>query len=555
MPDSNLNISVTVDEGIENLKQLETAIKAQRAAWKGAAIGSQEYTEAGQKLASMLDERNELMKVGTSVIAQERDAYFQNGNALRSMQTQELGLTDTIKQARQERRLYMFAVREGMTAITAITGSEGELTKAVTSGTSAVFGMQFALTAMGGVFAEFALPVAIAIGLWTALKSLWGDSAKELSGLRDEQLKEIDILIQLGQATKAQKLEMLSAQIAEEQTVLSKMQSFGIWNQMLTAITGGKYTGQASAEDLTKQREKVEALTLSYKKLVDEIVKGSESTEKTKKSNPEKELADLQKQQDAMYQLGMLSDYEYLSLLKKREKQAELVKDYVTEAALRKEILDTEKKIASLKMGAGLNLGGALAGGKFNLTSNEPGYINPNQFGTVKSTAQENAESDQREAERKKQLTQEYLIDPLKSGFQSLAYSGLQGFNRMWEQSSGFARTVLGQAFESIADTLMEKGIPTLLSMIPGLGFLAHAEGGWLTEPVVGVGMSTGRIHTFAEKQPEYISTINHINQASQASRGGGGQTSIQVIPIVNASGISVMVKYGNQSRSGRTWG
>jgi hypothetical protein len=53
-------------------------------------------------------------------------------------------------------------------------------------------------------------------------------------------------------------------------------------------------------------------------------------------------------------------------------------------------------------------------------------------------------------------------------------------------------------------------------------------------------------------------SNLQKMNQFSQGSKSGGaGRFNIpapQIVPIVNASGISVMVKYGNQSRSGRVF-
>lgn len=46
---------------------------------------------------------------------------------------------------------------------------------------------------------------------------------------------------------------------------------------------------------------------------------------------------------------------------------------------------------------------------------------------------------------------------------------------------------------------------------------VGHADGGWVTEPVVGYGLRTGRIHTFAERAPELV-----MNQQQLAAVGGG---------------------------------
>jgi hypothetical protein len=114
-----------------------------------------------------------------------------------------------------------------------------------------------------------------------------------------------------------------------------------------------------------------------------------------------------------------------------------------------------------------------------------------------------------------------------------------------------------------IARLIAMKAIELILSLIPGgqgvalpavaaVSPLPHAKGGWLNEPVVGVGMSTGRIHTFAEKQPEYISTIN---QMSQTSRGGGSGVIVSIQRVDSRiQGTDIVQSYilTQQGRKGR---
>jgi hypothetical protein len=149
------------------------------------------------------------------------------------------------------------------------------------------------------------------------------------------------------------------------------------------------------------------------------------------------------------------------------------------------------------------------------------------------------------EAEKERQTTEDYLINPLRSGFQSVTYSALSGINQMWEQSSGFARTVLGQALEQIANTLLSRfaenaatGILSgLLSLVPGGGAVAaigSAASG--SASIAGIGSGSTRAN---------FPVMNSISRSMQPS--------IQVVPIVSASGLSVMVKYGNQSRNDAT--
>lgn len=52
-----------------------------------------------------------------------------------------------------------------------------------------------------------------------------------------------------------------------------------------------------------------------------------------------------------------------------------------------------------------------------------------------------------------------------------------------------------------------------------------HADGGWISEPVVGVGMNSGRGYSFAETGPEHVA---NTKQMSEGAHGGGG--GLQVI-------------------------
>ena len=71
------------------------------------------------------------------------------------------------------------------------------------------------------------------------------------------------------------------------------------------------------------------------------------------------------------------------------------------------------------------------------------------------------------------------------------------------------------------------------------------------------MGMSTGKIHTFAERQPEYISTMS---QMSQASRGGGSAEIANAINTLNyhvarlsaanANAVLMMTKNASQVRN-----
>jgi hypothetical protein len=79
----------------------------------------------------------------------------------------------------------MFAVNEGISALQSATGSQNAFTTAISQGASAVFGIKFALDAVGGSFAQLALPIGIVIGLYTALSQ----ESKQLAEI-EERLKQ-----------------------------------------------------------------------------------------------------------------------------------------------------------------------------------------------------------------------------------------------------------------------------------------------------------------------------------------------------------------------------
>jgi hypothetical protein len=591
MPDSVLNITVTVDDGVANLKQLESAIKAQRAAWKDAAIGSQEYTAAGQKLAQMIDQKNELTKIGLSYDAQVKQSYFSMGEALRVQTVGEKGLTDVIKSARQERRMYMFAVREAETALTSVIGKESAVTSAMTNGTSAVFGMKFALESMG-VAAKAAWPVAIIVAAWSVISGIIDSSKKKTEELNTVLRENLDLEIKLGRIAPETGVEADVAQLKKEQDkldALKKIEQIEFKNEYGTVMMSRPGTETVgSAKEIADQINLIDKLQLKIsegnKKIADEngkaldefkgnmdnVIANEDKQEKATKETKQ----NIQDQTSAMWQLGKIDDASYLAILKKREQQQELLGLYNEELSTKKMIEEVERKIAASKMGNSLNLGSALSGGKFNLVGTGYEHLGAiaDKFGTGKSTTQLNTESDQKEAQAKKDTTQEYLIEPLRSGFQSVTYSAMSGLNRMWEQSSGFAKTVIGQAFESIADDVLTKlavkGGESLLSMIPGFGFLAHAANG------INLGYGAMQNVMVGERGPELMqvgrngvrvisnNNLQMMNQASQASRGGSEiANAINVlnshVARLSAGGgdkVLMMTKSAAQVRSGRVF-
>jgi hypothetical protein len=428
----------------------------------------------------------------------------------------------------------------------------------VAQGAQAVFGMQFALQALGGTFATYALPVAIIVGLITVVKQLFFDTAAAAEELAKKTKESSD------------KFKEWSDLVTETRGLKEKAGegNYDVENQKLVRLKNAlqdatalwqdyQRTGeQATTEGLKAEKGYLIALqdvkdqTFAIAKMKEDDAKKSEEASKKAGVEYQKQLSDLQKEQDARYALNKLSDGAYYSILLQRREQARLVGDLQSEVLLRDRIAALTAKMKGgtpqeldMEYRLSRNLGGIPT------RNMNPGAIKADQFGEVKSTEKLNAES---KAKLEASATGQYLIDPLKAGFQSVAWSALQGFNQMWEQSSGFARTVIGQAMEQVADTVLQKlseqAVTGLLGVIfPGLagGGDVLTSGSSLQFAANGGAFRSGANVMVGERGPELMqvgrngvriisnNNLRNLNQASQASRYGGGN-SAQMANAIN---------------------
>ena len=131
------------------------------------------------------------------------------------------GQSNVIKQARQEHRLYMFAIMEGLHAFDGLIGKNKELATALQSAAGAALGMKFALDAMGVAGSGPLAIVAGGIALVTTILNANKQAAEEDAKAWDDLIKKhkelvietggLDLTGQLAQATG----ELVSAEGAE----------------------------------------------------------------------------------------------------------------------------------------------------------------------------------------------------------------------------------------------------------------------------------------------------------------------------------------------------
>jgi hypothetical protein len=85
-----------------------------------------------------------------------------------------------------------------------------------------------------------------------------------------------------------------------------------------------------------------------------------------------------------------------------------------------------------------------------------------------------------------------------------------------------FRNSGVGRQLTSSPTTAVYGGIwktPGVRSVMAGGPYRPYAEGGWITEPVVGLGLRTGSAYSFGEAGDEYV--VPH--RASRGRRGGSG--------------------------------
>ena len=123
MPDSNLNITVTTDS--KALQDLVTKLNA-------GTITVKEFSK------TVRDLKSEAIP-GSQALKDLGDVAAQVSMQSKSVIAQERTFTNVIRESRQERRLYRYAMLEGVAAVQALTGKEDILTASVTNGAQAVF--------------------------------------------------------------------------------------------------------------------------------------------------------------------------------------------------------------------------------------------------------------------------------------------------------------------------------------------------------------------------------------------------------------------------------
>ena len=422
-----------------------------------------------KELNTQMRNLKETTKLGSQEMKDMGDVLAQVREQSKSAAAQENSFGNVIRQNRQERRLYMFAINEGLAAITAATGGENQFAKAITSGAGAVFGMKFALDAMG-LSAAAAWPVAIIVAAWSVISGIISTHKKETEELNTLLRENLDLEIKLGNVAPEAGVSADTTALVEAKKKLADLQRL-VTNTYVNRAgqTFSNTTTAGTATEIAQQINLIDKLQLKisegnkkiadengkalddFKNQMDQQIAGENKSDETINKTTES----IKDQTSAMWQLGKLTDAQYYSILLQRREQARIVGDLETQVKLQEQL----EKFQLGGAGSASSMIGNTGGSISKIANTWTGeHVKKGELGAIDNTPYAAAIAGS--ANPKKTTAEvmgEYLTDPLKSGFQSVTQSALEGMNRMWEKSSGFASTVLGRAFESIADSLLEK--------------------------------------------------------------------------------------------------
>jgi hypothetical protein len=524
MADTNLNITVTTDS---------TALKALVAQLNAGTITQAAYNKTIRdlKAASVvgsqaaMDLKNVIGQVSEQTLTyqgQIMKSYFSTGEALRTQAAGERGLTDTIRSARQERRMYMFAVREGEQAITSLIGAENGLMKATTAGASSVFGIKFALDMLGGTISRFALPIALLVGAFTILKEIFKDNSKEAAEFNKNMKKMsddiIDNLQKMGRVTLQQIINLRELELAGIESEQSRLEKEA--QKRTPSLKFFTSTGSGLAERFS-------ILKLVYEQ--DAKAGAALETIYASRAAKEEQIFELKKKQTEEI------DKQTRALQKQEDDRAKAFEKQQTEAWAMAETfrvglnaLNPAKKKGSptpiIDLGA---------------TKGQKSFSE--QFADEFSKSEKSAQMFTRVLDQ----GISHSINLLAEGFAKAFGLGNSLADKLLEQMLSIAvQMAETYALESAAMALTAGATGNIFT---ALGAMLFDEGGWVNEPVVGRGMKSGRPYGIAMNGvPEHISTVNQMG-AGRGSGGGMMQPVFIVTNEISAGKFATFIESGDR--------
>jgi hypothetical protein len=135
---------------------------------------------------------------------------------------QQMTLADTIRASRSEHRMGMFAVMGLINAVEGFTGRNTEMVRAVDMSAQSAFGASFAMRALG-LSMDLAVPAAIAIGAFAAVKAAIDAQKKAEEELQKVSEDNIALEVELGKKSKQAQLDQTNRDLKEAQENYDKL--------------------------------------------------------------------------------------------------------------------------------------------------------------------------------------------------------------------------------------------------------------------------------------------------------------------------------------------
>ena len=495
-----------INAGTYSINDMATANKGLKSSMKELEVGTPVY------------------KVMQTAVAETEKGLKQLHGELKYGSSAYGEYVQSVRTARTEKRMLRFAIMEVVggleglkSAYLGITGASDTaakhadaFTKGIQGAITASFGLKFGLE-MLGMAANIAGPIAIAVGALTLLGSILQSDREDARKLAEEMKstdeKINDLLLKTGKINTQQAINLHQAN-----AVALRSQAGLVKTTKKEMVSTGKMVDSGGGEMVVGYEERTVEDTegiLKRNKLLLEAMEeeGKIADLRTKQSEAKKkydeESLKLIEEYWKTYDEALLVQPEAHAKWQKQtiedtKAMAELVNKFVPIPKVWKPT-KVEKESLSKEMGyGGENLG----------------YLAQDVL-KAKDAGQE-------------------FTDSLGQGLLHATNTLAQGFTNSFKLGNSlpgqFAATMLSTVSEVGVKALIGKG----LSLIPGFGFLSaiwpHAQGGWINEPVVGIGLHTGGVHTFGEQGPEHVA---NMNQMAMNARHGGDYDGTRM--VVNA--------------------
>jgi len=291
MPDTTGRIRLDVETA--TLQQAKQYVKELKTELLGLGLATAPAQELRQEMGRVTDAIDQ----ASGGFGAMRTQVLINNAAITEATAANMGLTDVIKAQRGEHRTTMFAVREGTAAIESFTGKNKEMSSAINDATGSAMGMNFALSAMGGVFAEFALPVAIIIGVFSLLKKAIDGDTEALDNLYKKQA-ELKNKEREKTTSLEDQLKFVENQILWSQKTLKSMTDEAIFQ---ATISGNVEHGKAhmvTTPDMVKEQNALLELEDKRREINEKITEEKKKQSAADKKDISQEARDAKKDLD-----------------------------------------------------------------------------------------------------------------------------------------------------------------------------------------------------------------------------------------------------------------